>query len=196
MDYEIGFFDLDTRRMEPADNLRLRSWETVTALIRDRPLLGYGVGGFAYAYAKERPIQTGDVPLQGWCGMPAYDTHNQFLMVTIEAGCLGLAVFPGFIVGAMRQRARDPYRYMELSVLAASCVTSLFNSHFKMFAESHFIALPLGVLLAAESVHPVPGLTNRVNPIENVLAVGPIVSTDFAASRVRTAAAIGTRRTA
>jgi O-antigen ligase len=137
-------------RVESSTALRLLLWRTTVALIRAHPWLGYGVGGFTPAYAGEVRNQIGDQSLQNWCARPAHDPHNQYLRVTVEAGVLGLLAFLGLIVGAVRQPAPQPYRSCALALLAAWCVTSLFNSHFQTFNEGHLIALLLGALLAPD----------------------------------------------
>jgi O-antigen ligase len=137
----------------PAENstaIRLLLWRTTGALIRAHPWFGYGVGGFTPAYESEVRSQLRGQPLTGWCARPAHDPHNQFLRVTVEAGVLGLLAFLGLSVGAVRQRAMQPYRGCALALLAAWYTTSLFSSHFQTFNEGHLIALLLGALLAPE----------------------------------------------
>jgi O-antigen ligase len=136
---------------ESSTALRLLLWRTTGALILEHPWVGYGVGGFTPAYQREVPSQVGGQPLVNWCARPAHDPHNQYLRVTVEAGLLGLLAFLGLIVGAVRQPASEPYRGAALALLAAWCVTSLFNSHFQTFNEGHLIALLLGALLAPDS---------------------------------------------
>jgi len=135
---------------ESATALRLLLWRTTGALIRAHPWFGYGVGGFTPAYESEVRSQLRGQPLTGWCARPAHDPHNQFLRVTVEAGVLGLLAFLGLSVGAVRQRATQPYRGCALALLAAWYTTSLFSSHFQTFNEGHLIALLLGALLAPE----------------------------------------------
>jgi O-antigen ligase len=125
--------------------LRLIIWKTTLEMIRSRPLLGYGVGGFAPVYAHEVAKQ-----YTGWQAVPVEDPHNQYLRVAVESGLVGLAAFFGLILGTARQPAPQPYRACGLSLLAAWMVTSLFSSHFETFAEGHMIALTLGVLMAKE----------------------------------------------
>lgn len=125
--------------------VRLVIWQTTADLIERRPWFGYGVGAFAPTYAREvRQHHT------GWQAMEVEDTHNQYLRIAVEAGILGVVAFLGFIVGAFRQDASQPYRACALALLSGWLATSLFSSHFETFAEGHMIALVLGVLLAPE----------------------------------------------
>jgi O-antigen ligase len=141
---------------ESSTALRLLLWRTTGDLIRARPWLGYGVGGFTPAYEGQVRAEVGGQPLTGWCARPAHDPHNQFLRVTVEAGLLGLIAFLGLVLGAARQLAPQPYRGCALALLAAWCTTSLFNSHFQTFNEGHLIALLLGALLAPDGAAPQP----------------------------------------
>jgi O-antigen ligase len=145
---------LDCSGPENSTALRLLLWRTTGDLIRVRPWFGYGVGGFTSAFDGQVRQELRGQPIAGWCARPVHDPHNQFLRVTVEAGVLGLLAFLGFIAGALRQPAAQPYRGCALALLAAWCTTSLFNSHFQTFNEGHLIALLLGALLAPDAAQP------------------------------------------
>lgn len=133
-----------TSTSETSMGLRLVIWPTTLDLIRQRPVLGYGVGGFAPAYAQLIHQRYSD-----WRAAEAKDTHNQYLHVMVEAGLPGVAAFLLFLWGVVRQPVPGPYRGVALALFAAWLVTSLFNSHFQTFAEAHLISLVLGALLGA-----------------------------------------------
>ncbi len=140
-----AYGELGTVQTAPAETsmgLRLIIWPTTLDLIAQRPLLGYGVGGFAPAYARLIHQRYAD-----WRAAEAKDTHNQYLHVMVEAGLPGVLAFAFFIAGVLRQRALPPYRGVGLALFAAWLVTSLLNSHFQTFAEAHLIGLVLGALL-------------------------------------------------
>jgi O-antigen ligase len=141
-----AYGELGTVQTAPAETsmgLRLIIWPTTLELISERPLLGYGVGGFAPAYAQRIHQRYSD-----WRAAEAKDTHNQYLHVMVEAGVPGALAFLFFIAGVLRQRAPPPYRGVALALFAAWLTTSLLNSHFQTFAEAHLIGLVLGALLA------------------------------------------------
>jgi O-antigen ligase len=125
--------------------IRVVIWRTAAEMIRERPLLGYGLGGFEPAYAQRAKANGG-----GWQSTPTSDPHNQYLFIQAEAGVLGMLAFAWFLISAARQPAKGPWRACALALLAAWCVTSLFSSHFRTFNEGHMIALLLGALLALE----------------------------------------------
>ena len=122
--------------------IRVYFWQNTVSLVRQRPLLGWGTGGFEVAYTKEvagRP---------GLAGLGTSDPHNQFMKIAAEQGLLGLAVFVGFLLMALRQRPALHFRLLGLGALAVWCATSLANSHFSTYAEGTFIYLWLGAMLA------------------------------------------------
>lgn len=125
--------------------IRMIIWQTSAELIEDRPVLGYGLGGFPSAY--EQRIQ--QKHRDGWKALPTADPHNQYLFLWAEAGLLGLAGFAAFLFGALRQPGERVLRAGALGLLAAWCVNSLFSSHFQTFNEGHLIVLLLGAFLAS-----------------------------------------------
>lgn len=130
--------------------VRMYFWQNAIALIKERPLLGWGTGGFESAYSQLVAGRPGNA------GLGTSDPHNQFLKITAEHGLVGLAVFVGFLLMAVRQKVSIEYRTIGLSVLAVWCTTSMANSHFSTYAEGTFIYLWLGAMLAFK---PAGGLT-------------------------------------
>jgi O-antigen ligase len=125
--------------------IRVVIWQTTAELVRQRPWLGTGLGGFPAAYAAEIKTHYAD----GWKATPTADPHNQYLFLWAEAGALGLAGFLALLLGCLRQPAPAPYRAAGLALLAAWCTTSLFSSHFTTFNEGQLIAVLLGAMLAS-----------------------------------------------
>jgi len=116
------------------------------ALIRERPVAGYGLGSFKKVY--------GDYVEQRYSGVQATragDPHNQYLYITFEHGLIGLALFALMIAGLLRSFPRDAYGRIAACALVAWCLTSVFSSHFRTFPEGHFYALLIAILGAAQS---------------------------------------------
>jgi O-antigen ligase len=124
--------------------IRVIIWQTSAELIEARPVLGYGLGGFAPAYQSQIKLHH----TEGWKALPTSDPHNQYLFLWAEAGLLGVAAFLLFLICALRQPGDPPYRAAGVALLGAWCINSLFSSHFQAFNEGHLIVLLLGVLLA------------------------------------------------
>lgn len=124
--------------------IRRHMWNNTLKMIRERPLLGLGTGGFSEGYRQQVAGQS------GWQGKPVDDCHNQYLRVVAEQGLVGLVVFLGLLWAFFRQPVGMPYRIIGLGVLLAWCATSLFSAHFSTFMEGRFIYLWCGALLARE----------------------------------------------
>ena len=125
--------------------LRMMVWKNTIELIKDRPLLGVGTGGFEEAYSqkiKDNPE---------WEKHLLHDPHNQFLKIWAEMGIFGLMVFLSMLASSLLQKSSKMYLHLGIGVLLTWCATSLFSSHFSTFTEGRFIYIWLGIMLASES---------------------------------------------
>jgi O-antigen ligase len=125
--------------------MRMVLWKHTIELIQDRPLLGFGTGGFEEAYSQKIK----DNP--DWEKNIMHDPHNQFLKIWVEMGMLGLIVFLSMLASSLLQKSSKMYLHLGIGVLLAWCATSLFSSHFSTFTEGRFIYIWLGIMLASES---------------------------------------------
>jgi len=125
--------------------IRMVMWENTLRLIREKPLLGYGLGGLKEAY---RPLVAG---VEGWKGIVIDDPHNQFLKITAELGLVGLAAFLGLLAALFCQKVAGVYRILGLGALLAWTASSLFAGHFATWAEGRFILIWAGSMLAMPS---------------------------------------------
>jgi O-antigen ligase len=146
---ELGVKEMqhvDTSNIESSSmGLRMTVWKNTIELIQDRPLLGFGTGGFEEAYSKKIK----DSP--EWEKHLMHDPHNQFLKILAEMGMLGLIVFLGMLASSLFQKSSKMYFHLGIGVLLTWCATSLFSSHFSTFTEGRFIYIWLGIMLAGES---------------------------------------------
>ena len=119
-------------------------------ILQDHWLLGTGTGGFKQAYAEQ---VTHKYDPSDWRSDPIGDPHNQYLAVFAQHGIGGLAVFLVWIIAIARDKRGLPkYRKMAVAILCGWCVTSLFSSHFRTFAEGHLLTSFLGALLSAPAM--------------------------------------------
>lgn len=141
--YEEAFV-IDPGQGFSSVGFRRHTYENAIALIRERPLLGYGTGSFAKVYSDYVGSRFAD-----WRGAPATDPHSQYLYIGFENGIVGLLAFFGIVAAAFVSAARCPtFGAIGAGALMVWLATSLFNSHFTTFGEGHLIALFLGVMLA------------------------------------------------
>jgi O-antigen ligase len=119
-------------------------------ILQDHWLFGIGTGGFKQAYTNHVATKYDS---SDWRAVPTGDPHNQYLAVLVQHGIGGLAVFLVWIVAIARDKSSLlKYRKLALAILCGWCVTSLFSSHFRTFAEGHLLATFVGALLATRPV--------------------------------------------
>jgi len=128
--------------------IRVVIWQVSAQMARERPLLGYGTGGFPAAYesAVKRSSYT------GWAATPTVDPHSQYLLVQLQAGIVGSAAFAWFLLAGFRAGGPRPWRGAGKAVLLGWCASALATSVFTAFAESHLLMPLLGILLAPAGV--------------------------------------------
>jgi hypothetical protein len=125
-------------------------YQNTLEILQDHWLIGIGTGGFKQAYIEQ---VTRKYDPSNWRAESIGDPHNQYLAVFAQHGIGGLAVFLAWIVAIARDmRGLPKYRKLALGLLFGWCVTSLFSSHFRTFAEGHLITTFLGVLLSAPAM--------------------------------------------
>lgn len=119
-------------------------YKNTLELIKERPWFGYGTSSFKTTYSAHAAAKA-----QDWHGISTGDPHNQYLFVWLENGLFGLLLFFAYIYVALRQGLNNkPYGPIAASFLVAICASSLFNSHFKTYAEGYLLAFFLGALLS------------------------------------------------
>jgi heptosyltransferase-3 len=124
--------------------IRAVLYENTLELVRERPWLGYGTGGYGPAYRAHVEAKYGD-----WRRFATVDPHNQYLFFLVEQGIVGLAAFLVFIATALTSRGDGSRaRIVAVGMLLGWCATSLLSSHFKTFAEGHLLAFFVGAMLA------------------------------------------------
>jgi len=111
---------------DPTGN-RINSWTIILDVIRERPVIGAGLGAFGTAYTPHDP-QNGTMRLE--------QTHNDYLQVLTDAGLIGGALglfflFTLFYTALKRQRQTHDIFRRGVSVGAiAGCVGVLVHSFF------------------------------------------------------------------
>jgi putative inorganic carbon (HCO3(-)) transporter len=144
---------------------RLATWERTARMIRERPLLGFGVGSYPleqalYYHPAAPPLPQAVIAARG----PSLEenAHNLYLQTAAELGIPGLALYLGvlivFGVSVVRALPRVPGRLQRgmamgaLAAVAAQLVTA-FTSPAWQFAEcSVFLWVAVGVGVAAARI--------------------------------------------
>ncbi len=128
--------------------MRLGWYRNSIELIRERPLLGAGTGGFPKAY-NDRFGQAG--------GLTTRNPHNQYVLTTVELGVVGLGALLLFFYYHARVSARLPdpaSRALARGLLALMVVGCLFNSFLLDHNEGVFFCWLTGLLFAGAQPRP------------------------------------------
>ncbi|MGR8929485.1 MAG: O-antigen ligase family protein [Gammaproteobacteria bacterium] len=132
-----------TSEIETSVGIRVIFYQNTLELIKEKPWFGYGTSSFKSVYGPLAASKYKD-----WRSGATADPHNQYLFVWLENGLVGLLLFFGYIAIGIRQGIDNkPYGAIAASFLVAIAASSLFNSHFKTFAEGYLLAFFVGALL-------------------------------------------------
>jgi len=122
--------------------LRLEYFENTLGIIARHPAIGVGTGGFAKAYADR---------VQGTDADPTQNPHNQILLLLVQFGVVGFALFAALLVTQWRLAGRlstafdvGAARAFVLCIGIASLAASTLLDH----AEGFFFVYMSGLLFA------------------------------------------------
>jgi len=151
------------RLQDESSRQRVLIWKDTVRMILDRPLLGVGVGNFAYTLPKYASRESAEslARMRTAAGMDlaVYQAHNGYLEVLAETGVLGLAAFLwmfyavcGMFYRLLRRYARGEADALAVGLAAAAAATlvhALFSLNFQNPASaSHFwVATGLAAIL-------------------------------------------------
>ena len=82
---------------DPSINTRLLMWRTTLQMIKEKPLLGSGIGTFEMNYLDYQAEILGDNPYYIKYSGKAREAHNEYLQMWAELGLVGLGVFLSII---------------------------------------------------------------------------------------------------
>jgi O-antigen ligase len=134
----------DWRAGKPATlaNKRLETWSNSVTLMQNRPLFGFGTGGFAAAYTKK---------VAGTGMDPAGHAENQYLYTAMQLGLVGLIALVGLfayqwrLAGRLATRTETNLARGLVILMAIGC---LFNPFLHDHTEALFYAWLSGLLFA------------------------------------------------
>ncbi len=103
-------------------------------LIKQAPLLGHGAGGFWYGNPET--------------GYHINNPHNEYLLVAVQCGLAGLALFLAWMFCCYRIALRQPnaVRNLLIAVLSGYMACHLFNSFLLDSAEGHLFVIIAAIL--------------------------------------------------
>ena len=135
------------KRPEPTSSvgLRLEYLENTLDIIARNPAVGVGTGGFGKAYSER---------VQGTGAEATQNPHNEILLLLVQFGVVGFALFAGLLVTQWRVATRLPNAFdtgAARAFVIAMGVTSVLASTLLDHAEGFFFAYMSGLLFAGYS---------------------------------------------
>jgi O-antigen ligase len=120
---------------------RYTFWHYSLKLIAEKPFLGHGTGSFAQEYQR---IAEGE-------HFMAQHPHNEFLLIGVQLGLLGLIPYFGFLVSQFYCSLKLPDRdkWLAQGLLVSLLIISLFNTPFFDHTEGHWFAGMIALCFAA-----------------------------------------------
>lgn len=127
---------------------RMEFFYHTVEIIRDHPLMGVGTGGFAQAYAAR--VHKLGLPV------PTHP-HNQYLLVLVQVGILGLCLLVWLFVQQWRSTllAGDPtYGLIARGLVVAIAISCLFQPSLNDHTEKLFYCLFSGLMYSGTDQQP------------------------------------------
>ncbi len=121
---------------------RLDFYYNTLQIVQQHPLFGVGTGGFPAAFAKQ---------VQGTEVLLTKNPHNEYLMITVQAGLIGLALLLYLLYTQWRYAPLLPTPFEQdaaRGLVLAYMVNCLFNSALLDHADGLFFAFMTAVLFA------------------------------------------------
>jgi len=122
--------------------LRLEFYFNTLQIVREHPLFGVGTGGFPAAFAHQT---------EGKVGLKTENPHNEYLMISVQTGMLGLALLLYLYYTQWRYAPMLPTALEQdaaRGLVLAYVVNCLFNSALLDHADGLFFAFMTAVLFA------------------------------------------------
>jgi len=139
-----GFNDIEKYEQGHPENtslgMRLEYYKYSWELFQQNPFFGKGTGSFEKEYAKISP-------------RPTQNPHNEYLMIAIQWGLIGVILFVGMLVSLWNMAKVLPLfeGYVAQGLALTMASICLFNSALLDFTEAHLFAWLVGLLCSQRS---------------------------------------------
>ena len=120
---------------------RFTFWKYSLKLIAEKPLLGYGTGSFANEYQRVASSEL----------FVTKNPHNEFLMIGVQLGLLGLSIYLGFLISQYHSAKKllNKEKWFAQGILLSLVVTSFFNTPLMDHAEGHWFTIMIALCFAS-----------------------------------------------
>lgn len=123
--------------------MRFDWWQNSIELIKQKPLLGHGTGSFSTVQA---------TLVEGTETKPSDNPHNEYLLITVQTGFVGLALFLGLLILLLHNSLRlvEQKKYLLQGVVVAMGTGCLMNSFLLDSHQGHFFAFVSALLCVSQ----------------------------------------------
>ncbi|MFI3188267.1 hypothetical protein BCS42_15405 [Crenothrix sp. D3] len=130
----------DSAQGEYSMGERFTFWAVSAKLIAKKPIFGHGTGNFAKAF-------------QDMSGRAANNPHNEFFLIGVQLGAVGLLFYVGFLGSQLVYAKTLPEhdKWLAQGVLVTLIMTSLFNSPLLDHTEGHWFTMMIALCFAART---------------------------------------------
>ena len=126
---------------ESSMGLRYTFWKNSLKLINEKPFLGYGTGSYQKEYYRL---------VQG-VGPESKNPHNEFFMIGVQLGLLGLTIYLSFLISQYyyAKKLQNENKWLAQGLLLSLIITSMFNSPLMDHNEGHWFATMIALCFAS-----------------------------------------------
>lgn len=167
---------------EDSANGRLLIWKVSFAMIKDKPILGYGIGAFQAKYMDYQANYFQENPTFRYAQLADNVKHpfNEFIKVAVELGIAGLTVIFSVILFVFWKitKSKNENRELVLSGLTSFFLLACFSYPLQYVTTWLFLAFYLSAMLPSKEIR----ISNT--PISLIARVAVVVVCIFALSHI------------
>ncbi|MCD8262182.1 MAG: O-antigen ligase family protein [Bacteroides sp.] len=142
-----GLYGLYTIKKDSADG-RLLIWKVSLEMIREKPLTGFGPGGFTahYMHYQARYLQEKGSDRDQWVAGSNHLAYNEPVRIWVEYGVVGVLIYIALVVGVLFIPGRRLRNYTLKGVVVAYLVWGLFNFPAQVVLMQGMLVITLALL--------------------------------------------------
>lgn len=143
-----NYLHSDKGETNTSEGQRLTFWKHSLTLISENPWFGHGTGSYPTEYSR----------VAAKTDIASNNPHNEYLMITIQTGIVGLLLFLAFLFGQYQYSLKltNEYKWLAQGVLVALATNSLFNSTILDFTEGHWFTTMIALCFATLPINAKP----------------------------------------
>jgi len=141
--YEQVMLFRSGQQLKSAEGIRLEFWRISLKMIAEKPVLGWGTGGYNAEYQRRAT----EAKLT-WVSAGTYNPHNQYLYIGTQLGTVGMLAYLAWLGVALvtARRLAPARRWNALGLVSILAIHSMFDSPLFIVTEGHFYCTMLALL--------------------------------------------------